>query len=94
MGSIEYDEPREFVLFLSQLWHADALPKVSSKLNQHKQFVVQALMDFLVTESADAEPVDTVKDCITALNNMGIYWPDLSIIKKSLSKSNNGDQHG
>ena len=94
LSSIEEDDPREMVLFLTNLAHSDSLPNLAKKLAPHKQFIVKALLDFLRYEEETAEPVDTVKDCLTALNNMGIYWPELTILRDSLNVPSKGDQNG
>jgi hypothetical protein len=94
LSSIEHDEPRELVLFLSQLAWADDLPHLSVKLQPHKRFIIKALLDFLRDESDDAEPVDTVRDCLTALKKIGFSSPELDILHNSLDIKNNGDHNG
>ena len=98
LSSIEEDEPREMVLFLSNLVYTDLLPSLVQELVKqlytHKQFIVKALLDFLRDESADAEPVDTVKDCLTVLDKIGFYSPELTILRDSLNVPSKGDQNG
>jgi len=98
LSSIEEDEPREMVLFLSNLVYTDLLPSLVQELVKqlytHKQFIVKALLDFLRDESDDAEPVDTVKDCLTVLDKIGFYSPELTILRDSLNVPSKGDQNG
>jgi len=89
LASIEEDDPREMVLFLSNLVYADLLPSLVQEfvkqLNTHQQFIVKALLEFLKYESDDAEPDDTVRDCLLVLDQLGISSPELNIIKRSLA---------
>jgi hypothetical protein len=89
LASIEEDDPREMVLFLSNLVYADLLlslvQEFVKQLNTHQQFIVKALLEFLKYESDDAQPDDTVRDCLLVLNQLGISSPELNIIKRSLA---------
>ena len=89
LSSIEGDEPREMVLFLSNLVYTDLLPslvhELVKQLNIHKPFIVKALLEFLKYESDDAEPDDTVRDCLLVLDKIGISSPELDIINRSLA---------
>lgn len=90
LSSIKHDEPREMVLFLSQLvwidkWGLAELTDYSKELTPHIKFIVKALLEFLKYESDDAEPIDTVRDCLRVLEKMNVSSPDLEIIKRSLA---------
>jgi len=94
LSSIEDDEPREMVLFLSNAAYEDSLPTIAKKLAPHKQFIVRALLDFLRDEEDAAESVDTVRDCLTVLDKIGFSSPELSILRNSLNVPSKGDQNG
>lgn len=85
IASIEADEPRETVLFLSQLSWANNLPDMSDELAPYIQSIVKAMLEFLKYEESDSEPVDTVRDCLTALKKMNIHSKEIDIIDRSLS---------
>ncbi len=85
IASIEEDEPREAVLFLSQLSWPDKLPDMSTELQPYIQSIVKAMLEFLKYEESDSEPVDTVRDCLTALKKMNIHNKEIDIIDRSLS---------
>jgi len=94
LGSIEEDSPRDMVLFLSNLAHAASLPNLAKQLAPHKQFIVRALLDFLRDESDEAEPVDTVRNCLTVLKRMQFSSPELDILRDSLNVPSKGDRDG
>lgn len=85
INSIETDELREAVLFLSQLSWANKLPDMSTELAPHVRSIVKAMLEFLKYEEPDAEPVDTVRDCLEALKKMNIHNKEIDIIDRSLS---------